>query len=236
MSESLLTLRDVSKRERRAGRERLILAEVDLEVREGELVMIYGPRRAGKSTLLQIAAGLQAPDSGTVRFAGQDLAAQAERVLGQGIGYVQKTLRGSEEQEVLAQVAAPLLARGVGVDHARQAARGALERAGASDCAAARVAELSAGETVRVALARTLALSPALVVIDEPAGAVELSERDGILTVLRQIAGQGTAVLASTSEPEELAGAHRSLTLGEGRLRGPKAPEPAQVVALRRRV
>ncbi len=164
-----------------------------------------------------------------------DLAA-GQGALGEGIGYVAKRLRAGEEQDVLAQVAAPLLARGATIARAREQARSALARAGAERAAQALLSELSAGETLRVALARTLILSPALVVIDEPVAAVELAERDGILAQLRTLAGEGTAVLASTAEPSELAGAHRALTLADGRLRGPAAPELAPVVALRRSI
>ncbi len=233
---SLLAVEHVSKRYRDGQRERSVLEDVSLEVRDGELVVIYGERRSGRTTLLRIAAGIEAPDRGTVLFDQRDLAQHGEDALGEGIGYVRKSLRGSEEHGVLAQVAAPLLARGIPVEQARDAARAALARTGAQRCSAAAVSELSAGETVRVALARALALSPALVLIDEPAAGVELSERDGLLTQLRTLAAEGTAVLASTGEPSELAGAHRALTLSDGRLRGPSTPELAPVVALRRGV
>jgi putative ABC transport system ATP-binding protein len=232
---SLLELERVSKRYREGQRERIVLDEVSLRVEPGELVVVFGLRRSGRTTLLRIAAGIEAPERGAVRFAGRDLSAHGERLLGEGIGYVQKTLRAGEEQGVLEQVAAPLLARGAGVARARERAREALARAGGEGCAAMRVAELGAGEAVRVALARTLALSPALVVVDEPAASVELGERDSILAQLRKLAADGVAVIASTGEAVELAGAHRALTLGEGGLRGPSAPELAPVVALRRR-
>jgi putative ABC transport system ATP-binding protein len=232
---SLLALEHVSKRYRDGKREHTVLADVELEVREGELVVLYGVRRSGKSTLLRIAAGIERPDAGRVRFAGNVLAA-GTGVLGEGIGYVAKHLRSNEERGVIAQVAAPLLARGVGLTAARERARRALAQADGEKAAEALVDELSAGEALRVALARALVLSPALLVIDEPAAGVELSERDGILAQLRSLAGEGTAVLASTAEPSELAGAHRALTLSEGSLRGPALPELAPVVALRRSI
>ena len=231
---SLLTLEHVSKRYRDGQRERIVLEDVSLELGSGELVVVYGARRSGRSTLLRLAAGIVPPDRGRVLFEGADLTLHAERVLGEGIGYVRTTLIASEEQGVIEQVAAPLLARGVAVPKARATARTALERAGAERCAEATVGELSVGEAVRVSIARALALSPTLLVIDEPAAAVELSERDGVLTQLRELAGEGTTVLASTSEPSELAGARRALTLSEGTLRGPASPELAPVVALRR--
>lgn len=232
---SLLALEHISHRYRDRQRERIVLNDVSLSITEGEQVVVYGPRRSGRTTLLRIAAGIQTPDSGTVSFRGHDLQHHGERALGLGIGYAQKSLRANEEHGVLEQVAAPLLARGVPLHQARDRARNALARTGAEQCAAAAAGELSAGETVRVVLARALALSPALLVIDEPLAAVELAERDGILTLLRSIAGQGTAVLAATGDAAELAGAQRALTLSDGQLRGPARPELAPVVALRRR-
>jgi putative ABC transport system ATP-binding protein len=232
---SLLALEHVVKRYREGGRERVVLDDVSLEVEPGELVVVWGVRRSGRTTLLRIAAGIEAPDGGVARFAGRDLARTSERALGEGIGYVRKGLRGAEEEGVLEQVAAPLLARGISVEQARERARAALSRIGAQACGALRVSELGAGERVRVALARTLSLSPTLLVIDEPVSAVELSERDEILALLRTLAGEGVAVLASAGDAGELAGAHRPLSLGEGQLRGPAVSELAPVVALRRR-
>jgi ABC-type lipoprotein export system ATPase subunit len=232
---SLLALEHVSHRYRDRQRERIVLNDVSLSIMAGEQVVVYGPRRSGRTTLLRIAAGIQAPDSGVVSFQGRNLQRDGERALGLGIGYSQKSLRANEEHGVLEQVAAPLLARGVPLNQARERARHALARTESEQCAAAAVTELSAGETVRVALARALALSPALLVIDEPVATVELAERDGILALLRSIAGHGTAVLAATGDATELAGAQRALTLGDGKLRGPASPELAPVVALRRR-
>jgi ABC-type lipoprotein export system ATPase subunit len=232
---SLLTLEHVTKRYREGPRERVVLDDVSLAIEAGELAVVWGARRSGRTTLLRIAAGIEAPDSGAVRFAGRDLARAGDVALGEGIGYVRKGLRGAEEEGVLEQVAAPLLTRGVSVEHARARAWTALSRTGAQECTALRISELGAGERVRVALARTLSLSPALLVIDEPASAVELCERDEILALLRTLAGEGVAVLASAGDASELAGAHRPLSLGEGQLRGPAVSELAPVVALRRR-
>ena len=232
----MLALDAVSKRYRSGQREHKLLEHVTLEIEAGELVVIYGARRSGRSTLLRVAAGLERPDSGSVRFAGRDLERERDQVLGEGIGYVHPALNATEEDGVLEQVASPLLARGVGIEQARERARQALARAGAEQCAAALVGELNTGERTHVTLARALVLSPALVVIDEPVAVVALAERDHILGRLRTLASEGTAVLASASEPSELAGATRALTLADGQLRGPATPQLAPVVALRRNI
>jgi ABC-type lipoprotein export system ATPase subunit len=233
---SVLALEHVSKRYRAAQRERLVLDSVSLQLDAGELVVVYGPRRSGRTTLLRIAAGIETPDSGTVSFEGHPVSGRSGQTLGEGIGYLRKTLHGNEEQGVLEQIAAPLLARGIGAGQARDRARAVLGRIDAQHCSALTVEELSSGEAIRVAFARALVLGPAVLVADEPAATVEISERDGILSLLRTLSGQGVAVLASTAEPAEMAGAHRALTLGDGTLRGPATPELAPVVALRRSV
>lgn len=231
---SLLELEHIHKRYREGERERIVLSDISLQVAAGELVVVWGARRSGRSTLLRIAAGIETPDKGTVRYDGEAISSRTQSKLGSGIGYVQKTLRTSEEQRVLEQVAAALLAKGIDLQSAREQAREALSRAGAERLAEMTVGELRGGEAARVALARALAPAPALVIFDEPAATVELDERDEILALLRGLAAQGTAVLASTGEPSELAGAHRPLSISDGELRGDSVPGLAPVVALRR--
>jgi ABC-type multidrug transport system ATPase subunit len=231
---SLLELEAVSKRYGGPARERRMLSEVTLELEAGELVVVWGLKGSGRSTLLRVAAGIEAPDSGTVRFEGRDLAEHGEDLLGGGVGYCERTFRHAEGEGVLEQVAVGLLARGVAPRDARARARRSLARVGAQEAVGQRLATLDEGEGVRVAIARTLALEPALLVIDEPIKGVDLLERDGILALLRSLADEGIAVLASTGESTGLAGADRGLVLSEGELRGAPPAELATVVPLRR--
>jgi putative ABC transport system ATP-binding protein len=230
---SLLELRQVGKRYREGQLERTVLREVSVQIDSGELAIVWGLRGSGRSTLLRVAAGIEAPDDGVVLFDGRDLADRSEEVLGAGIGYCQKFL-GSGSQPALEIVMMPLLAAGVPTAHARARARGALERTGAVACATRRTSALDTAETVRVALARVLAHRPRLVLVDDPIQGVDLFERDGILSLLRSLADDGIAVLASTAEATALSGADRTLALTEGELRGAPQQELATVVALRR--
>jgi energy-coupling factor transporter ATP-binding protein EcfA2 len=230
---SLLALEGVSKRYADGPRERVVLRNVSLELETGELVVVWGLRRSGRSTLLRVACGIEAPDDGVVCFDGRDLSEDGESVLGSGIGYCQKTLRSAEGRVVLDEAMVGLLARGVPLAAARARASDALERTGAGHSAGLRLGELDRAEGVRVALARTLALRPRLVVIDEPVNGVDLMERDGILLLLRSLADEGIAVLASAAESTALAGADRALSLGEGQLRSGSTPALAPVLALR---
>jgi ABC-type lipoprotein export system ATPase subunit len=231
---SLLELQRVSKRYREGELEHPILREVSLQMDSSELAMVWGRRGSGRSTLLRIAAGIEAPDDGVVRFDGRDLASHGDDVLGGGIGYCQK-LPGTGSQVVLELVMMPLLAAGVGAGAARTRAREALERVEATGCATLRSSALDTAELVRVALARVLAHEPRLVVIDDPIQGVDLLERDGILALLRSLTADGVAVLACTTDGTGLSGADRVLTLMEGELRGPPPQELAPVLELHRR-
>jgi energy-coupling factor transporter ATP-binding protein EcfA2 len=228
-------------RSRGAG-ERVVLCDVSLALDAGELVAIWGLRRCGRTTLLRVAAGLEPPDSGVVRFAGEDLAAGAGKALGGGIGYCLhppwRGAGGSREgrgASVLEELALGALACGIPRPIARARAIAALERVNADDCAPHGLHELDGAESLRVAVARALVLGPALLVVDDPIRGVDLLERDAILGLLRSLADEGLAVLISATEATALAGADRALSLAAGELRGSTAPELASVVPLRRR-
>jgi ABC-type cobalamin/Fe3+-siderophores transport system ATPase subunit len=230
---SLLELDSVCKRYWSGPRERVVLREATLRLEAGELVVVWGPRRSGRTTLLRVAAGVEAPDTGVVRFEGRDLAQRADELLGGEIGYSRKTLASGEGQEVLDQVLIGLLARGVSTRVARARAHEALQRTGAEQCATLELRELDCAEAVRVALARTLALEPRVLIVDEPTKGVDLLERDGILQLLRSLADEGIAVLTSAGDSTALAGADRALALSDGELRGSASAQLAPVVALR---
>jgi len=230
---TLLALEHVGRHHRQGARERVVLRDVTLELDAGELVAIWGPRRSGRSTLLRVAAGIEPPDTGSVRFAGRDLPGGG--ALGSGIGYCQNAPRGAEARGVLDELMVAQLARGVPQKAARTRAFATLERAGAERCAEHCLHELDGGELVRVMLARALVLEPSLLVIDEPVKGVDLLERDAILALLRSLADEGIAVLTSAAEATGLAGSDRALSLAEGELRGSFAPELAPVLPLRRR-
>jgi ABC-type lipoprotein export system ATPase subunit len=231
---SLLALEDVCKRYSNGGsRERVALHDVSFELEPGELVSVWGRRRSGRSTLLRLAAGIEAPDSGSVRFEGRAVSGRGTRALDQ-LCYCRKTFRPSEGQLVLDQLVIGQLSRGVSPSQACSRASEALKRAGVERCRSLRPAELDGAEAVRVAIARTLVRQPKLIVIDEPAIGIDLLARDGVLRLLRSLADDGIAVLASTGDATGLSSADRALALSEGELDGTLVPQRASVIPLRR--
>lgn len=228
----LLKLEHVSKRSRRGVRD--TLDDVSLAIDEGEMVTVWGERRSGRSTLLRVAAGIEAPDAGVVTFAGQDLTDGATEKLGEGISYCRTAFRASAGQHIVDLLAATQLARGIPRSVARSRAWKALERVGAKECATRTTEELNGEEIARIAIARALASEPRLLVVDEPTMGVDLVARDGILALLRSIADSGIAILASTGEGTGFLGADRVLALHKGKLRGEITPDLAPVAELDR--
>jgi putative ABC transport system ATP-binding protein len=231
---ALLELTDIGKRYGRAQLERVALHEVSFELSRGELVAIWGRRNSGRSTLLRIAAGLEAPDEGVVALDGRDLNARGAETVRERIRYVRKTYRPTEGQLVIDRLITAQLTRGIRGALARAHAHEALARAGASHCATLKPGELDIAESLLVGIARSLVHRPELLVIDEPTLGVGVVDRDRILSLLRGLADEGVSVLMSVGETTCLSGADRALSLADGELHGELQPaELAPVVELR---
>jgi putative ABC transport system ATP-binding protein len=231
---SLLSIEDVSKRYRRGSREYVALLGVSLAIERGEAVVVLGTRKSGRSTLLRIAAGLERPDAGMVRFEGTALS-PARDVVGRRISYGHTSFSPMQGERVLDHVATALLAQGISSGQARRAAEHVLTRAAVADCAGMQPDELNGAERVRVAIARALAPGPTMLVIDDPTTGVGLLQSDGILRLLRSIADEGVAVLMSTDDATGVSGADRAFSLHDGELRCDVQAPQADVVPLRPR-
>jgi putative ABC transport system ATP-binding protein len=217
-----------------------LLREVSFDIDAGEVVGIWGLPGSGRTTLLRIAAGLEAPDEGVVRMRGVDLACVKGAV--DGLVYCDPTALTRRAQwfgytsgAVIEELLATQLARGVAAAGARDRARAALARTGAERFADARVGALDGAAAIRVVLAQALTSNPALVIIDEPTRYVDLLHREPIVALLRSLADEGLAVLMAIGESTGFYCVDRTLTLGAGRLRGKAVPELAPVVELARR-
>ncbi|HEY5342267.1 MAG TPA: ATP-binding cassette domain-containing protein [Solirubrobacteraceae bacterium] len=222
---TLLELTDVSRCSRDGARELVVLDGVSFDVHAGEFVGIYGERRSGKSTLLRVAAGLEAADAGTVAFDGVDLArlsiggrARLRRRGGLALA-VGDSGPLSSSQPVIEYVALPLTGDGLTLGESEGLARPVLERVGLSARSHLRVDQLSFSDRLGVELARALAREPRLLLVDEPAVLPGPSERRELLSLLRALSESGIAVAIASEDMGMLAGVGRFLTLSDGRLR-----------------
>lgn len=220
---SLLAFREVSKRYPDGTREIVVLGGVSFELEQGETVGVLAARRAGKTTLLRLAAGLELPDSGTILWDGQDLTrtGSERRVRFRrrgGIALAVGDWRTGDSVPVLEHLALPLYSNGLTMDAAEGSARRALECVQAPHLGYRATGELSLSERMRVELARAIAHEPRLLLIDEPAILAQPSEAHAFYELLRSLPAQlGLALVVASEDLAPLAGT-RVLHLDNGRL------------------
>jgi ABC-type sulfate/molybdate transport systems ATPase subunit len=216
---------------RRGAHARMPLSDVSLDVDQGELVSIFGRRRSGKTTLLRIVAGIEAPTRGVVRFDGTPVSGRTMLGAPGGIGYCTGGYADLIGRTVVEHVAAAAQDAGGSLERAHNA----LRRVDAAACAELEPHELDPQEAIRVAIARALVMAPRLLLLDEPVIELRARGRDEFLEWVRDLAhDDGIAVVMMVGEAMELAGSDRALSLDAGVLRGELRPSSAEVVPLRR--
>jgi putative ABC transport system ATP-binding protein len=193
----VLKLRGVTK-SYGGARGRMILRDVSLDVGRGEFIAIMGESGVGKSTLLNVIAGLDTPDHGSVALDGTDLTALSEtaRTLQRrdSIGFVFQAFHLLPHLTVARNVRLPLDLAGIAPDEADRRCAAMLEAIGLASAAADYPRTLSGGEAQRVAIARALVHEPALVLADEPTGNLDPESAADVLELLRsEIKRRGAA-------------------------------------------
>jgi putative ABC transport system ATP-binding protein len=199
--------------------ETLALRGVSLTVDAGEIVAVTGPSGSGKSTLLGLLAGLDDPDGGTVRVAGERLSRRDEetraRIRARRIGVLYQVVNLIGHLDVTANVR---LAQRLAGSHERTAVATILDALGLSARARALPRELSGGEVARAGLAVALANDPDLLLCDEPTGELDGATAHRVLSLLRERATKGSAVVIVTHSDRVAQDADRVLALRDGQV------------------
>jgi putative ABC transport system ATP-binding protein len=209
---------------RRYG-ERWVLRELNLNLGQGEFVAVVGESGGGKTTLLNLIAGLDVPDEGEVFLADKNLYQlsddQRTQLRGQTIGFVFQSFHLLNHLQAWQNVVLPLLLAQHPANDAKLAAEQLLDRLGLSHRRLAYPAELSGGEQQRVALARALVIKPKLILADEPTGNLDPGSAGPALALLRQQCQEiGTSIVMVTHSEQAAGLADRRLRLENGALVG----------------
>jgi putative ABC transport system ATP-binding protein len=232
-----LELRQVSKVYGEGLTEVHALRDVDLSVAAGEMVAIMGPSGSGKSSLLTIAGTLEEATRGEVVVGGalvQGMARQHKaRLRRRSIGFVFQDFNLLSGLTAAENVAMPLELDGTPARKARTVAMAALEDLGVADRAAHYPDDLSGGERQRVAIARAVVGERRLVLADEPTGALDSVNSEGVMRLLREVSRRGAAVVVVTHEAQLASWADRVVFLRDGRLvdQTVAAPGPESLLA-----
>ena len=219
---ALLIARDLVKSYQTGDAEQAVLRGVSMTVEPGEWVAIMGPSGCGKSTLLHLLGGLDDPDGGTVELGDDELGrlkVAARAVLRrQKVGYVFQQYNLVPHLNVAANIDLPQRLVGAGRKATKARTADLLSALGLAEKAHALPSTLSGGEQQRVAIGRALANRPALLLADEPTGALDTAASQGVIDLLEQQHHAGQTIVMVTHDPGVAAVADRTIHLLDGRV------------------
>jgi len=198
------------------------LRGIDLDVEQGEFVALVGPSGSGKSTLMAILGCLDVPTGGSYSLDGQQVekltGSELAAIRNEKVGFVFQQYNLLPKASIARNVELPMLYAGVSRRERRERALELLDKVGLGQRANALPAQLSGGQRQRVAIARALANRPALLLADEPTGALDSQTGSEILALFRELYDQGNTVILVTHDPAIAALASRRVELHDGRV------------------
>lgn len=221
MSNPALALRNIARIYPAASGPLTVLHDATLELQAGVLTALVGPSGSGKSTLLHIAGLLDAPQSGVVEIASENVTAANDakrtRLRNRHLGFIYQFHNLLPEFSALENVMLPQRIAGASATAAKSRAADLLNRLGLSERMMHLPSQLSGGEQQRVAIARALANKPAVILADEPTGNLDPATSDSVTALLLQIATEeGVAALIATHNMALAKRLHRAVTLRGG--------------------
>lgn len=198
------------------------LADVHLEINQGEYVAISGPSGCGKTTLLSILGLLDTPSDGEYLLDGHAVAgldaADRARVRNRQIGFIFQAFNLIGDLTVYENVELPLTYRGMAASERKERVHAALDRVGMSHRVKHFPAQLSGGQQQRVAVARAVAGDPAILLADEPTGNLDSGNGEQVMDLLRELHRNGATICMVTHDQRYAAHADRSINLFDGRV------------------
>jgi putative ABC transport system ATP-binding protein len=195
---------------------------VSFSIPRGDYCAIVGPSGSGKSTLMNLIGGLDTPTSGRMVIDGADIATLDDTGLAtfrnRTIGFIFQSFNLLARQSALENVELPMIYAGAPVKERREEAAALLARVGLGQRMDHKPTQLSGGQQQRVAIARALAGKPALLLADEPTGALDTQTGKDIMALFEELNGEGVTIVIVTHDHEVAAGAKRTIEMRDGRI------------------
>ncbi|MCQ2512310.1 MAG: ABC transporter ATP-binding protein [Lachnospiraceae bacterium] len=206
-----------------------VLFDIDLDVEEGEYLVIMGHSGSGKSTLMNIIGCLDEATSGEYILDGEDVSKKSDNELAdirnKTIGFVFQTFNLLPKETAQVNVALPLLYAGVPKQERMERAKEALEKMGLGDRMDFLPNQLSGGQKQRVAIARAIVTNPKILLADEPTGALDTASGMQIMDLFSKLNEEGITIIMITHEPDIAAYGKRMVVIQDGRLKSAEKPK-----------
>ena len=219
---TILTLTDICKDYQQGKEPVRVLKNINLTVEKGEYLAIMGPSGSGKTTLMNLIGCLDVPTSGSYELDGKDLKDLNDDALAEirskYIGFVFQSFHLLPKMDALDNVALPLLYAGVPLKERRERAAEALKAVGLEERIHFMPNQLSGGQCQRVAIARAMVGNPALLLADEPTGALDTKAGSQIMDIFRSLSERGMTINMITHEPGIAACADKTYRILDGEL------------------
>ena len=222
----MIRIEDLYKIYQMGDTEVRVLDGVSLNIRAHEFVAIIGPSGSGKSTLMNMIGCLDTPTSGRYYLNGQDVSDLTDdeqaTIRNRTIGFIFQQYNLLPKLNARENVELPLIYRGIGADERHEMAMYALERVGMAERSEHMPKELSGGQQQRVSIARALAGKPPLILADEPTGALDSKTGAELMTMLKELHGEGNTIVLITHDPNIARQAKRVIRIQDGKITSDK--------------
>lgn len=220
MSQPLIEIKHINKSYQNGDQELQVLKDINLTINEGEFVAIMGPSGSGKSTLMNIIGLLDQPTSGDYHLDGQEVDSLGDKdlakVRNKQIGFVFQQFFLLSKLNAVQNVELPLIYAGVSPGKRRKLSEQFLDKVELSERKHHLPSELSGGQKQRVAIARALVNNPAIILADEPTGALDTKTGEQIMELMTELNREGKTIIMVTHEPDIAAYASRRIVLRDG--------------------
>ncbi|MGG3562996.1 ABC transporter ATP-binding protein [Neobacillus rhizosphaerae] len=222
MGKPIIQIKDLMKTYKLGGETVHALNNVSIEIDKGEFLAIIGPSGSGKSTLMNMIGCLDRPQSGKYLLAGKDIGKmndnQLATIRNQKIGFIFQNFNLLTKLTALENVELPLLYSGVPTKERREKALESLQKVGLKERSGHLPTQLSGGQQQRVAIARALVGNPAILLADEPTGALDSKTSKEILAIMKELNESGHTIILITHDLEIAKQAKRMVSIQDGQL------------------